>query len=840
MFQKKLIWDYRRINIDLFIELLLNVNWEIILSKGVNEATELFTQAIKNAAHQSIPQQVLKTHKKDKPWVTRELKIEIRKRNRLFKRAKNFQSQHSWETWRLQRNKVTDINRHLKTQYIRNQVNKLIENKQDPRRYHQTLKNLLSKTEFSYIPPLEGAGGELCTDDISKANVLNAYFAAQSTNDQNDQQVPHCEVEGRDIPVLSQIVVTENDVLSILNRLNVNKSCGSDKIPNKILKLAGILIKEPLTKLFNKSLEQGVYPDMWKHANITPIFKHKGSSSDPKNYRPISLLPNISKILEKVVFDKIYKHITFHGLITERQSGYRPHHGTQAQLVYLTHRLYSALDKDMDFTTIYLDISRYFDRIWHQGLLKKCKHHFGITGNLLKWLTSYLENRTHCVHINGTYSSVRTINASCPQGSVLGPLLALIYLNDLDGVTDNDLFFFADDTILFKSHPHNTDIAVTSLQTDIDKIKAYGDKWGIKFNSSKTIQQTFTNRRTKNPPALRFGDIAIPAVEKHKHLGLTISTSLRFHDHVNDIIKKVNGTLGPLYPIAKFIPRQVLSQIYCTYIRPFFDYSDIVYNGHLTVADATRLERLQNRAARLVTGALSRTPTVKVLADLGWTTLRTRREINSASYLYKTMDPRFRAPDYLKNILPATREQIAHHTLRNPTNISIPSSRLSSYRNSFIPCAVRTWNRLSHDTRSQPTLYAFKRAVMRECGIQKPPLFFSYGSKVNNILHTRLRLESSLLKAHLFSLYPTKVQSAACACGFSFETNNHFFFHCPLYQVPRADLIRTLNNIIHNFSHMTVKQKLDVILCGQGLGTSDGLAVARTVQMFIVKSQRFS
>ena len=309
---------------------------------------------------------------------------------------------------------------------------------------------------------------------------------------------------------------------------------------------------------------------------------------------------------------------------------------------------------------------------------------------------------------------------------------------------------------------------------------------------------------------------------------------------MNDIIKKVNGTLGPLYPIAKFIPRQVLRQIYSTYIRPFFDYSDIVYNGHLTVADATRLERLQNRAARLVTGALFRTPTVKVLADLGWTTLRTRREINSATYLYKIMDPRFSTPEYLRNILPATREQITHHMLRNPTNISIPLSRLSSYRNSFIPCAVRIWNRLSQDTRTQPTLYTFKRAVLRECGAQKPPLFFSYGSKVNNTLHTRLRLESSLLKAHLFSIYPTKVQSAACACGFSFETNNHFFFHCRFYQVPRSDLARTLNALISNFSSMTVKQKLDIILRGQGLGTSDGLAVARAVQLFIVKSRRFS
>ena len=164
---------------------------------------------------------------------------------------------------------------------------------------------------------------------------------------------------------------------------------------------------------------------------------------------------------QKLVFAKIYAHLDTNGLITDRQSGYRPHHGTQTQLIYLTDTLYKALDNNMDLTTIYLDISRYFDKIWHVGLLAKCKYQCGIRGNLLKWLESYLENRTHSVTLNTATSSIKTINAGCPQGSVLGPLLALIYLNDLDGITNNNLLFFADDTLLFKSHPHHSNEATT-------------------------------------------------------------------------------------------------------------------------------------------------------------------------------------------------------------------------------------------------------------------------------------------------------------------------------------------------------------------------------------------
>ena len=251
-----------------------------------------------------------------------------------------------------------------------------------------------------------------------------------------------------------------------------------------MLKLAAIILKDPLAKLFNKSLTEGVYPTSWKHAKITPIYKNKGAPSDPQNYRPISLLPSLSKVFEKLVFAKIYAHLDENGLITDKQSGYRSYHGTQNQLLFLINSLFKALDENMDFTTIYLDISRYFDRIWHEGLLVKCEYQCGITGNLLKWLKSYLRDRTHSVSVNDAYSRVQTIDAGCPQGSVLGPLLALIYLNDLDGVTENNLLFFADDTLLFKAHPHGSDDATKSLQADLSQIQTFGDKWSINYTTN--------------------------------------------------------------------------------------------------------------------------------------------------------------------------------------------------------------------------------------------------------------------------------------------------------------------------------------------------------------------
>ena len=315
----------------------------------------------------------------------------------------------------------------------------------------------------------------------------------------------------------------------------------------------------------------------------------------------------------KIVFKNIYDHLSEHHLLSEKQSGYRPKHGTQLQLTYLCHNLYKSLDSGQNFTAIFLDISKYFDTIWHSGLLFKCENEFEITGTLLQWIKSYLHNRTHRVKISSSFSAYQIINAGCPQGSVLGPLLAILYLNELAEITANNTLLFAEDTSLHSSYtPSNINNIQKSLQNDLDKIYQYGQKWIISFNPTKTTQITLSNSPNQFGPQLYFAGKRIPTTHSHKHLGLTFSHDLRFHEHINDIIHKVNRSLSPIYPIATLLPRPTLELIYRTYIRPYFDYCDIIYDGNITVTDSLRLERLQNRAARLVTGTLLRSSTEKL------------------------------------------------------------------------------------------------------------------------------------------------------------------------------------------------------------------------------------
>ena len=517
-------------------------------------------------------------------------------------------------------------------------------------------------------------------------------------------------------------------MLNILNSLDGNKSTGPDEIPVKLLKLIALLIAKPLSELFNKPLAEGRYPSRFKEANIKPIFKNKGSPSDHKCYRPISILSALSKIFEKIVYRNIYEHATEYSLLTDKQSGYRQHHNTEQQLLYLTHNLYQSLDLGQDFTAIYLDITKYFDKIWHKGLLFKCKHEFGITGRLLDWLTSYLKDRKQRVRIGDTFSTTRTINAGCPQGSVLGPLLALIYLNELSTLTHHDTLLFADDTSIYASYDKEHLLTTqNSLQKDLDKIYEYGEKCFLTFNTAKTIQQTFSLKHQYQAPVLKFGHDLIPVNDNHTHLGVTFSKDLRFQQHVKTICRKVNTALSPLYTIAKHIPRTILDQIYKTYIRPHFDYCDTIYDGHITVQDSMKLETLQNKAARLVTGGLYRTHTNDLLCELGWEKLKTRRQIHRL-VLYHKLNTSEHHPHYVTAMIPNTRARDTDRNLRNANAHTTSTIHTSAYKRSFLPTTIEQWNELPHDTQQLSHTHLKKTALpaaggswstkLPQCGLQ--------------------------------------------------------------------------------------------------------------------------
>ena len=281
---------------------------------------------------------------------------------------------------------------------------------------------------------------------------------------------------------LSSIVATEHNAYTFLSNANVAKASGYDGIGNKILKLSKEGLHKPLTRLINLSLTLGQYPSCWEMANVLPLFK-KDNRQVKSNYRPVSLLPCISKLCEKIVFIELYKFLEKSNFFYRYQSGFRPGDSTVMQLTYIVQKIYNDIEEGHEVRVLFLDISKAFDKVWHIGLLAKLKS-VGIRGSLYNWFGSYLIDRYQRVTIQGVNSNWGKIEAGVPQGSVLGPLLFLIYINDLPQGISSDCFLFADDSFLLEKITSPSDSA-QKLNYDLRSNSTWANQWLVTRNTTK-------------------------------------------------------------------------------------------------------------------------------------------------------------------------------------------------------------------------------------------------------------------------------------------------------------------------------------------------------------------
>ena len=387
--------------------------------------------------------------------------------------------------------------------------------------------------------------------------------------------------------------------------------------------------------------------------------------------------------------------------------------------------------------------------------------------------------------INNQCSESCFIEAGVPQGSILGPLFFLVYINDLVNDIKSNVHLFADDTSLYLVVDSPTNAAVL-LNDDLKVIVNWAKTWLVLFNPSKTVSLIISRKINKpcHPPLIMDGT-NLNAVEHHKHLGLYFSNDGGWHKHVQYISEKAWKRVSILRTLKYMLDRNSLEKLYFSFIRPILEYGDVVWDN-CTLKDKKSLESIQLECARIVTGASKCVSIEKLYLDLGWETLQKRRTDHKLHYFYKMINNL--VPDYLADLVPQYVRERSNNSypLRNASDISHINARTALYKNSFLPLTSTLWNSLPITTRTAPTLNCFKSLISKP--LVKSPLYYNCGSRPNQIYHTRIRLDSSFLNGRRYEA--NLVESPLCECG-SRETAAHFFLHCPRFTLQRQLCIDT-------------------------------------------------
>ena len=342
---------------------------------------------------------------------------------------------------------ITEINgliSHTKALYYEKLAMKLNNPLLQAKTYWSILKTFYNEQKIPIIPPLL-INDNFVTDTQTKANIFNKFFAEQCTPLRNSSSLPVNQMfltRSR----LNSINFNEEEMLKIVRALNIHKAHGHDDISIRMIKICDKSLLKPLILLFENSTKSSCYPDIWKRSNIIPVHK-KNDKQLVNNYRPISLLPIFGKIFEKIIFNKIYNFLLEGNLLNPNQSGFRSSDSCINQLLAITHEIFDC-NPSPEVRSVFLDISKAFDKVWHEGLLYKLKS-MGISGQLYNLLENYLSGRFQRVVLNGQTSSWKPVLAGVCQGSILGPLLFLVYINDFPNELKSNAKLFADDTSLF-------------------------------------------------------------------------------------------------------------------------------------------------------------------------------------------------------------------------------------------------------------------------------------------------------------------------------------------------------------------------------------------------------
>ena len=677
-----------------FTNKLIDTNWDELLNyNDVDSCLNKFIEHLNKLYQENFPLKTKYLSKKRlrNNWITADIKRLINLKSEYLKQFRN--GFISRETNNRLKNRLGKMIKSAKKQFYVNAFNNF---KNNAKRSWELLHQIsgTNKTRQETIQLLDG--NCVLTEKSDIANKFGDFFNSIGRELDSNLTVnnvsPYNLIE-RNPRTFYIFPVTETECEKIISKLKLTKT-HIDFLPVKIFISIKSHILNPLCKILMASFESGIFPQQLKIARITPIFK-KGDKNNPSNYRPISSLPYISKIFERCMTNRLTSFFSKFSLFSKSQFGFLKNRSTQDALFDLTETIYDSLNFKKHHISVMIDLKKAFDTVNHDILLDKLEL-YGIRGLGLSWLKSYLTNRTNYVGLGQTNSSRHVINIGVPQGSIIGPILFLIYINDLPKISNNmTSTLFADDTNFSMSHT-DYDTMVNILNSDLTTIQDWTIANRLTINLSKTEMLLFTNRLTnRNDQQIMLGGGCVGFVESCKFLGIYIDEGLTFKTHINYVLGKISRSAGILYRIKNLLPLESRLKYYFSFIYPYISYNISIWGG-TNLCNLYPLNIQHKRIIRLLSDAGYLDHTAPLFKKLKLLKLDDIYKLHILTHTYRAI----KSGNYQTNHNLNTR----YRHLATPT-----FQRLSRTQQSISFCGPVLWNSLPDTIKEIGTASLFKR-----------------------------------------------------------------------------------------------------------------------------------
>ena len=692
----------------------------------INDMTTKFEEIIGDLRGKHIP--LKKVGKKSQcPWVNLKSIKAIKRKYHAWKRFQLTRSHNQYLQYVKERNRATKTLRKSRREFEKKIAKEASSN---PKAFYQYVNSYKKKsTTFIRLKKkftnqnngTDQNNEELTESDLDTAEELNAFFKSVFTKDSdtaalNVNQFFRTFTDTEEIgepfnlpynlsngnTSLTDFDFTKEDVLNLLRVINPNKSAGDDEIHPRLLKECANELAMPIYMLFKCSIDTGTVPDTWKSATITPL--HKSDDRDiAENYRPISITSQMIKLLEKLVRSKLVNHLTANGIISKDQHGFCEKKSCMTNLLETLDYVTKMVDNGFQVDEIFLDFCKAFDKVSHERLLYKL-HSMGIEDKALQWVSSFLTNRRQRVRVNGVYSSWADVTSGVPQGSVLGPILFVAFINDLPATIFSDCKLFADDSKIYGLASTPEDIQ--KIQDDLCKAYEWSKEWGMEFHPKKCKVLHFGKKNIEHKYLL--GEHLVEPVNHEKDLGVVISDDLGWAEHIKTCVSKANRMIGIIRRTFSHINQDMFLVLYKTFIRPHLEYCPEVWNPYL-VKDINSLEKVQRRATKLVSN-LQDLPYEERLTKLKLFPLQDRRLRGDMITTFKLLNGLLDADkDNLVPLSKSTRDSRSHN---QQIYCNIPRTNTRKYF--FTNRIILPWNTLSQETISSDTVVTFKARYDKE------------------------------------------------------------------------------------------------------------------------------